>query len=502
MTYHPLKLFLLSTTLLLAGCDLFTDPTQPAIKAPAAWVAPQQSSAEIWPAVDWWRRFGSDELDTLIVDARQNNLDIGAAAARIEQAEAQMRSTSSALWPQLNLGFDASRRGPLDKDAAAKESGSGSFSGSSSGGSSGSSSGSSSTDRNSFGLQLSASYEVDFWGKNRANRTAAQEALRASLYDQQTVALTATTGVATTYLQILSLRDQIAIADNNLANARDVLRVVAAKARLGAVSPADLAQQTGVVAAQEAALAPLEQQERESVTTLALLLGRNPEDLKIAGRSLDALQAPPITNGLPSELLQRRPDIAQAEANLAGADANVVAARAAMFPSIDLSGALSLQTAVMSTLFGPAGAAYSIAGSIMQPIFDGGKLAADEDAAEARRKELVYTYRSTILTAFSEVENALGSVHALDEQYRLQQVQVEQADKAFKIVSARYKSGTDDLITLLDAQRTLFDAEDARGQLKLQQLQAVVTLYKALGGGWQDKAPALMPVTTANATTD
>jgi multidrug efflux system outer membrane protein len=305
MTKRFVSLLLLSVALPLGGCDLFADPTQPDIKTPAAWVAPVPSQAKIWPDADWWRRFGSEELDGLIVAAKDNNLDIGAAAARIEQAEAQMRSTSSALWPQLNLGFDASRRGPLDADAAAKESGSGS-SGSSSGSGSGSSSSgssSSSTDRNAFGLSLSASYEVDFWGKNRANRTASLEALRASVYDQQTVALTATTGVATTYLQILSLRDQIAIADNNLANARDVLRVVTAKANLGAVSPADLAQQTGVVAAQEAVLPPLEQQERDSITALALLLGRNPEDLKISGRSLEDLQVPPITSGLPSELL-------------------------------------------------------------------------------------------------------------------------------------------------------------------------------------------------------
>ncbi|MBK8161208.1 MAG: efflux transporter outer membrane subunit [Rhodospirillaceae bacterium] len=478
---------LLASTLLLAGCDLLADPTEPPIKTPVAWVAPVPATAEIWPAADWWRRFGSPELDSLILAAKADNLDIGMAAARVEQAEAQMRSTSSSLWPQLSLGADVSRNGPLDESAAAKERNSGS-SGNSNGSSSGSSGSSLHTE--SYGLSLSASYEVDFWGRNRANRTAAQESLRASEYDQQTVALTATTAVATTYLQILSLRDQIAIADNNLANARDVLRVVEAKARLGAVSPADLAQQTGVVAAQEAVLAPLIQQERESLNALAVLLGRNPEDLKIMGRSLTELPVPPITSGIPSALLQRRPDIAQAEANLAAADANVVAARAAMLPSVDLSGALSLETAVLSTLFGPAGAAYSVAGSIMQPIFDGGKLAADADLTEAQRKELILSYRSVIITAFSEVENALGAVDALDEQYRLQQVQVEQADIAFRIVSARYKGGTDDLITLLDAQRTLFDAQDALSQIKLQQLQAIVTLYKALGGGWQDQKAA------------
>jgi NodT family efflux transporter outer membrane factor (OMF) lipoprotein len=478
----PILLFLLA---FLSGCDLLAEPTRPDIKAPAAWASPLPVAAEIWPAADWWRGFGSDELDALILAAKDSNLDIGMAAARVEQAEAQMRSTSSSLWPQLNLGFDASRTGPLDAGAAAKESGSGS-------GSSGGASGSSSTslDRNSFGLSLSASYEVDFWGRNRSARNAALEALRASVFDQQTVALTATTTVATTYLQILSLRDRIAIADNNLANARDVLNVVTAKAKLGAVSPADLAQQTGVVAAQEAALAPLEQQERENIHALAILLGRNPEDLSIKAHSLDTLAVPPLATGLPSELLTRRPDIAKAEADLAGADADVVAARAAMLPTVNLSGALSLETAVLSTLFGPAGAAYSVAGSVMQTIFDGGKLAADADVAEAQRKELVLSYRSVIITAFSEVENALVAIRALDRQYVLQQVQVEQADKAFRIVSARYKGGSDDLITLLDAQRTLFDAQDSLGQLRLQQLQAVVTLYKALGGGWQHPVPA------------
>ncbi|WP_374649920.1 efflux transporter outer membrane subunit [Dongia sp.] len=477
----PILLFLLA---LLSGCDLLADPTQPDIKTPVAWVAPMPAKANIWPAADWWRGFGSGELDGLILAARNNNLDIGMAAARVEQAEAQMRSTSSSLWPQLNLGFDASRDGPLDADAAAEESGTGSSS------SSGGGSGSTSMDRNSFGLSLSASYEVDFWGRNRSDRTAALESLRASVFDQQTVALTATTSVASTYLQILSVRDRIAIADSNLANARDVLQVVEAKTRLGAVSPADLAQQTGEVAAREAALPPLEQEERESTNALAILLGRNPEDMTIEERSLDSLQAPPLATGLPSALLQRRPDIAKAEADLAAADANVVAARAAMLPSVNLSGALSLETAVLSTLFGPAGAAYSVAGSIMQPIFDGGKLAADADLTEAQRKELILNYRSVIVTAFSEVENALGSVAALERQVRLQEVQVEAADKAFRIVRTRYKSGSDDLVTLLDAQRTLFDAQDGLGQLRLQQLQAIVTLYKSLGGGWEQPGTA------------
>lgn len=472
MHSHRFSVFLL--LLLLGGCDLIAEPTEPVIKTPVAWVAPTPIAADSWPSADWWHRIGSAELDALMEEARSNNLDLAAASARIAQVEAQARATSADLWPQLNLGADASRRGPLDGSAYRDEN---------------NISGGTDLDTEAYGLSLSASYEVDFWGRNRANRTAALESLRASTYDRQTVALTVTTSVASTYLSILSLREQIAIADNNLANARDILGVVEAKTRLGAVSPADLAQQRGVVAAQEAVLAPLVQQELEARSALALLLGRNPQDLTIAAHSLDGLTVPLVAGGLPSELLQRRPDIAAAEADLASADANVVAARAAFFPSLDLSGVLSLETAALSTLFGPAGAAYSIAGSLAQPIFDGGRLVAEEDLAIAQREELIATYRSSILTAFSDVENALGLVRSLREQVRLQEVQVEQAAIAFRIVNTRYLAGSVDLIELLNAQRTLFDAQDSLGQLRLQQMQAAIELYKALGGGWQQTAP-------------
>jgi multidrug efflux system outer membrane protein len=460
---------------MLGACDLLAEPTQPAIKTPTAWVAPTPIAADAWPSADWWRRIGSAELDAFMVEAQAQNLDLVAATARIAQVEAQARITSSALWPQLSLGADASRRGPLDPGAYRDEN---------------NVPAGTDLDTDSFGLSLAASYEVDFWGRNRANRTAALESLRASAYDRQTVALTVSTSVASTYLGILSLREQIAIADNNLANARDILQVVEAKTRLGSVSPADLAQQRGVVAAQEATLAPLLQQEREALVALAVLLGRNPQDIQVDARSLGDLIVPLVTGGLPSELLQRRPDIARAEADLASADANVVAARAAFFPSLDLSGALSLETAVLSTLFGPAGAAYSIAGSLAQPIFDGGRLIAEEDLAIAQREELIANYRAAIITAFSDVENALGLVRSLADQVRLQEEQVAQAQIAFDIVNARYLAGAVDLIELLNAQRTLFDAQDTLGQLRLQQMQAAIGLYGALGGGWQDRGKA------------
>lgn len=469
---RPVAILLLPA--MLGACDLVAEPTRPEIKTPAAWVAPAPITADSWPSATWWQGIGSAELDALMAEARVNNLDLAAATARIAQVEAQSRVTSSALWPQLSLGADAGRRGPLDEGAARRED---------------NIVAGTELDTESYGLSLSASYEVDFWGRNRANRDAALENLRASTYDRQTVALTVTTETASTYLSILSLRDQIAIADNNLANARDILGVVEARTRLGAVSPADLAQQRGVVAAQEAILAPLLQQERVALTTLAVLLGRNPQDITVVARSLGDLTVPPVSGGVPSELLQRRPDIARAEADLAAADANVAAARAAFFPSLDLSTVLNLETATLSTLFGPAGAAYSIAGALTQPIFDGGRLIAEEDLALARREELIASYRSSILNGFSDVETAMGEVRALADQVRLQQVQVAEAQTAFDIVGARYTAGAVDLIELLNAQRTLFDAQDRLGQLRLQQMQAAISLYRALGGGWINPTP-------------
>jgi NodT family efflux transporter outer membrane factor (OMF) lipoprotein len=472
------KAWLLLGVLTLAGCDLGPGPVQPKISMPMAW-AEQSTAPTAWPAADWWKNFGSDELDRLVVEAQANNLDIAAAAARVTQAEAQLRVTGASLFPLVNFTSNLEQRGPVGDPKLIEGSGSSALSRDLGGGSS------SSKQRSSGSVGLSASYELDFWGKNRDNVNASKAALQSSRFDRETVALTVTSGVASTYLQIMTLKDRIALARRNLDNAQAVEKVVASKARNGAVSPLDLAQQQAQVSAQQAAIPPLELQEKQATNALALLLGRNPEQLQLTGTGLKGITLPVAGTGLPSGLLTRRPDIQKAEADLASANANLLAARAAMLPSIDLSSTISLEAIATNLAFGGAGAAYTAAASLVQPIFDAGQLKAQKDVAQGKQLEQVQTYRSSILSALSDVENALASIASLKTQQQWQEAQVGQADTAFTIAQAQYRAGSTELLPVLDAQRTVFQAQDSRLTLLLSQYQAAVSLYKALGGGWQ-----------------
>jgi NodT family efflux transporter outer membrane factor (OMF) lipoprotein len=473
------KTWLLLGVLTLAGCDLGPGPVQPKISMPVTWEAPS-TAPTAWPAADWWRGFGSDELNRLVQEAQANNLDIAAAAARVNQAEAQLRVTGASLFPLVNFTGNAEQRGPAGDPKLIEGSGSSSSLSRDLGG------GNSSTkQRSSASVGLSASYELDFWGKNRDNVNAAKASLQSSRFDRETVALTVTSGVASTYLQIMTLKDRIALAQQNLANAQDVLKVVESKSRNGAVSALDLAQQQAQVSAQQAAIPPLELQEKQAKNALALLLGRNPEQLQLNGTGLKGISLPTVGTGLPSGLLTRRPDIQKAEADLASANANLLAARAAMLPTIDLSSTISLEAIATNLAFGGAGAAYTAAASLVQPIFDAGQLKAQKDVAQGKQLELVQTYRSAILNGLSDVENALLSIESLKTQQQWQEAQVGQAGTAFAIAQSQYRNGASELLPVLDAQRTVFQAEDSRLTILLSQFQAAVSLYKALGGGWQ-----------------
>jgi NodT family efflux transporter outer membrane factor (OMF) lipoprotein len=497
-SFKNLLLMMPMLSVTLAGCDLGPGPQQPNLTMPAAWSGPAAAqaapNADIWPAPDWWRSFQSPELDALIAQAQAGNLDIAAAAARVVQADAQLRVSQASLWPSITLNGDLRQRGPVDDGTLIESSRTSSSrslssdlggSSSSGGGSGGGGGGGSTSSRTSLELSVGAQYELDFWGKNRDNVDAARAQLQANQYDRETVALTVTTGVATTYLEIMALRDRIALAQQTLASAQEVERVVEAKAANGAVSGLDLAQQRSQVAAQQASIPPLQLQEKQALNALALLLGRNPEGFQVAGKGLGGIALPTVAAGLPSGLLTRRPDIKEAEANLTAANANLNAARAAMLPTIDLSGTLSLEALAASLTFGGLGAAYSAAASLAQPIFDAGQLRAQKDVTAGRQVELIQSYKSAILGGLSDVENALASIDSLRNQRQFLDAQRDQARTALAISQAQYKAGSTELLTVLDAQRTLFQAQDQEAQTILAQFQAAVTLYKALGGGWQ-----------------
>ncbi|HWB50391.1 MAG TPA: efflux transporter outer membrane subunit [Stellaceae bacterium] len=459
---HRRHCFLVAT-LLLAGCAYHPNGDKPATELPAT-LATTGETAAIWPNTDWWQGFGSAELDALIATAQDRNLDLAAAAARVRQAAALARVAEAPLLPAVGIAADASRQ--------------------STNGSSGAVSGSYAE------ATLTASYELDLWGRVSANAAAARSLIEASRYARETVALTTVAAVAGTYFQVLGARERLAIARDDLVNAREVLRIVAARARNGAALTREVVQQQALVATREAAIPPLAQAETEALAALALLLDRPPQGFTVGAGSLDGIASPAVAPGLPAALLTRRPDIAEAEARLAAADADIAAARAAMLPRIDLSGLAGVQEAVVSGGTGGGGLLYMLGAGLTRPIFDNGALAGRRDYTIAQREELVARYRSTVLAALADVQKAL---HATDHAARQQQAQeqaVADSRRAFALAESEYRAGAADLLTVLDTARTLYAAQDALAQTRLVRLQALVALFKALGGGWQQGGAA------------
>ncbi len=456
--------FLLAALFTLApsACAIRGNPPASVPAMPAAWTESSSPDAAA-PTQDWWHRFDSAELPGLIDEALSANPDLAIAAEHVRQAEAQAQIAGSTLFPVLNFGAATQRR-------KSREQG-----------------GSWSSD-NSSSATLSASYEIDLWGGNAAGVRAAEASLRSNRFDQETVRLTLVAGVASGYFQVLSLRGRLAIARKNLAIAERVFKVVDARARYGAVSALDVARQQSAVLTQRAAIPPLELQQRQTLFALAILLGRQPERFDVAASTVSAVRVPRIAPGLPAELILRRPDLASAEAQLAVANANVTVARAALLPAISLTGSAGLASDALLNFLDTPTATLTIGASLLQPIFNAGRLRAQVDVAASREREMAESYRKLVLAALADVEGALAAASRDADQEGLQEQVVAEARRALHLAEVRYREGADDLLTLLDAQRTLFQAEDQLAQIHLARLLASVGLFKALGGGWT--APA------------
>jgi NodT family efflux transporter outer membrane factor (OMF) lipoprotein len=339
-----------------------------------------------------------------------------------------------------------------------------------------------------WGVLLSASYEIDFWGKNRAAANASQALAGASRADLVAVRITISNSVAASYFQLLSLRQRIALARANLETAQGILRFTEARYEAGSVGPAELAAQRAAVANSELIVPQLQQQEAEARGALALLVGREPEGFTVTGESLDDLSEPLLAAGLPSELLQRRPDLIAAEGNLQAAHADLTAARAAMFPSLNLTAGGGVQNpAVQAAVITLAGTGWSLSAgaSLVQTIFDAGRRHAAVDEAAAKQEELIAAYHGSILSALLDVENALAAIHYLELQKQAQQRNAEQSERAFQGTQLRYREGAGEYLGVLEAQRTLNAARDQLSLYKLERLKALLGLCRALGGGWQ-----------------
>jgi len=447
--------------LIATGCALH-EVRQARPTLPSVFAAPPVSAAGSLPEAHWYDDFGSPELHALIEQAAADNLELGMARARVTQADARARQAGAAILPSIDAAGNGNYLAGHSANGSAHE-----------------------TD---WAALLSASYEVDFWGKNRATARAASRLADASRADRDTVALTTRAGVADSYFKILSLRDRSRLAALNLSAAEKLLDVIQARFSAGAANPVELAAQKAALAAAGLVVPELGQQEAEVLAALALLLGRAPEQFSVESQSLESLLEPKIGSGLPSELLRRRPDVFMAEAKLQAADADLLAARAALFPSLTLNLSGGVQNpalnAALLTLSG-AGPTLNLGASLTQSIFDRGRLRAVRAEAQAKDEELVIAYRAAILSALVDVENALSALDHLQQARALQDENVLQSERAFEAASLRYQAGSGDFLTVLEAQRTLYAARDQYSQYRFARFQAFIALYKALGGGWQ-----------------
>jgi outer membrane protein, multidrug efflux system len=445
---------------------------------PKAFTAPVvDTQSPIWPDASWWVNFKADELPALMETAQKENLDIAAAAARVIEAEATDAEAFANLLPVVNMQGGATRTGwhttpPVfttgPGGAITETPGTTSFS----------------TTGNELTAGLAASYQLDFWGLNQDRLRQARENLRSARYAETVIGLTTESSVAQEYFTILATRERITITRQNIDAAKRILAVVQAKVVAGVSSNLDLAQEQATIAGQEATLPGLIEQEREGRYALAILLGRAPEGFDVQAQNMDGIASPVVQGGIPSEVLLRRPDVAEFEANLYAAHANVDAARAAFFPAISLTGSGSYASSALNNLISPGNFAWSIGASLLQTIFDGGAKKAADDLALAQEQEQIADYRKQVFSAFSNVETALGQVASNGDQLVALTEEVRASTEAFRISELQYREGTIDILSLLQAQQTLFTAEDTLVETKLARLESDVSLYIALGGGW------------------
>lgn len=412
------------------------------------------------PDAAWWARFGAAELTALQEESARNNRDLAVARARLAQAQAQERLQRAPLQPQI------AARASVQGNGCSGE-GCRQFS-----------------DVSATALGLSASYEADICGERRDRLRAARSTRAALAFDRQALSIAVAASVARRYFAILALRRRIAIARENSAAITAILDVIRVRVKVGVASSLDLAREQAQVEGVQAQLSTLEVEERRAVFALAVLVGRTAEGFGVTGIPLDRLAVPAIDAGLPSDLLLRRPDLRAAEARLAAAHANLAAARAAFLPRLSLTGEGGLvSTMLAGVLHGPGGG-LAIGGAVLQTVFDGGAVRARRDLAASVEQEYLAAYQGAALGAFAEVETALGEAAGTTAAEARLQAESRAAASAFAIAQLQYAQGATDLLNVLQAQQTLFQAQDELAQATVARSQALIHLYEAIGGGW------------------
>ena len=456
---------------MLAACTLGPDYVRPTVDIPGSFDATSATAAAAWPAQGWWSNFKSPELDGLINRSRIYNTDLNAAVARVIQADAQVRVSGSPLLPTVNGNASGTyNRSGIGSNSRRSTVGLGS----------------SNTyfDTRSYSVGLEASYDLDLFGRNRALLAAAQATAVATRFDQETVALSVVSSVASTYFQLLAAQDRLRVAERNLRSAEQILGAYRARLTVGTANLLDVSQQEALVAGQRAQLPAFRNSIEQNRSALGILVGLPPERLDIKGGSLEALPLPVVAPGLPSELLARRPDVAYYEALLQAQNANMRAARAAFFPDITLTASGGLTSAALSSITGPGTLVAQLGAQVLQPIFDNGLRTGQLEATKGRYAELLSDYQKAVLQAFTDVEQSLTGLQLITEQERLERIALAVAQRSADIAGAQLQAGTIDIITSLNTQTTLYNYLDALTQIRLSRFQYLLNVYKALGGGF------------------
>lgn len=468
MTSAKMRLLAVSTVAaLLTGCASGPDYLRPETWLPGLFkgeepVAEARSGVPVH--AEWWTLFGDSRLNQLVQQALEANQDMQAAVARLDAAEAVAREVGADYWPRLDLTGSAGRNQISGETFSGQKSGQATY--------------------NNRRAALALSYEVDFWGRVRRNNEAARADALASRFGRDSLRLTLIGQVSNEYLNLRSLDAQLEVTRDTLSSREKSLKIVQDRLAAGSASALELAQ---AESAQGAALAQWSQLRRlraVSENQLGLLTGQ--PGLSIEADTLNQLPLPPVPPaGVPSALLEARPDVRQAEEKLIAAHARIGVAKAAYFPSISLTGLYGTESAALSSLFTGGASLWSAAVGLSMPIFDAGRTGARVDQATAAQQESLAVYRKTLQAAFKDVADALVNLRELADEEHANQLQVKAARRALDLAQARYEAGYSAYMDVLDAQRTANTAQLQYLVSRKNRLGAAVDLFKALGGGWQ-----------------
>lgn len=454
--------------LLLSGCAVGPNYKRPSVNVPGTYrgAIPQeatQPAAESIGDQKWWEVFQDPQLQDLIHTALQQNYDVRIAATRILQAQAQVGITRADQLPTISGGVEAvNQRSARSKFFPAFET-------------------------SSNQVDLSLTWVLDFWGKYRRANESARANLLATRWARQAVISTLVSDVAAAYFQLRELDLELEISRRTLASRRDSLQLTQTLASGGATSMLDVRQAEQLVFTAAETIPDLQRRIEQQENFLSTLLGNNPGPITRGTKLTEQPHAPEVPAGLPSTLLERRPDIRQAEAQLIAANAQIGVAKAAYFPQISLTGTSGFQSSALTNLFtGPAGL-WSFGGSLVQPIFTGGRIRSNVKFTEARQQEAALIYQQTIQQAFRGVSDALVE-YRKDREFREQQEQLTfSAQDAARLSETRYRGGATSYLEVLTNETNYFDAELGLAQAQLNELLGLVRVYRNLGGGWQEQ---------------